>query len=171
MKLTPLEVQQKTFGKARFGGLDAQEVKHFLDQVAAQMEELVRETHRLQEAGRQKDSQLAEHKDREQLLQATLTTAQRVSDDLRAQARKEGELLLGDAELQAEKIVANAQSKRLQLIAEIDELKRARATFISQLQSLIQTHQALLATISGDEKTAQKTPSDNLSFLAPPAKR
>jgi cell division initiation protein len=173
MKLTPLEVQQKTFRKVRLGGLDAAEVGQFLEQVAVQMEDLVRETHRLHEALRQKDSQLAEHREREGLLQSTLTTAQRVTDDLKAQARRESELLLSDAELQAEKIIANAQAKRLALISEIDELKRAKSTFVSQLGALVEGHRALLESLTG-EAPGQKpaAPGDNVSFLAPnPAKR
>ena len=169
MKLTPLEVQQKQFKKVTFGGVDPHDVDKYLDEVARQMEELVRETHRLQEAVRQKDSQLLEHTQREVLLQSTLTTAQRVTDDLKGQARKETELILQDAELQAEKIIANAQAKRIALITEIDELKRARATFVIQLQSMIDGHRALLEALRGD---AAKNPSgDNISFLAPPSKR
>ena len=175
MKLTPLEVQQKTFRKSRFGGSDAEEVAHFLEAVARAMEDQTRELHRLQEAARQKDTQLAEFREREQMLQATMTTAQRVSDDLKALARKEAEVMLSDAELQAEKIIANAQSKRLQLISDIDELKRARATFIVQLTVLVDGHKMLLQAMAGtttaEEKSKSAAGPDNVSFFAPPSKR
>ena len=172
MKLTPLEVQQKTFKKAVFGGVDAAEVDQFLDLVAHAMEDQTRDLHRLQEQLRQKDSSLGEHKEREQMLQATMTTAQRVSDDLKGAARKEAEVMLSDAELQAEKIIANAQSKRLQLISEIDELKRARATFIVQLTSLVEGHRTLLNAMTGEaDKSKPATGGDNVAFFAPPAKR
>jgi cell division initiation protein len=172
MKLTPLEVQQKTFKKTRFGGADAREVDEYLDLVGHEMEELIRELHRLQETLRQKDAQLAEHKEREALLQSTLTTAQRLSEDLKSHARKEAELVLSDAELQAEKIIANAQARRLSLIGEIDELKRSKATFASQLGSMIEAHRAMLEAMSGEaNKGAPSGSGDNLSFLAPPSKR
>jgi len=172
MKLTPLEVQQKTFRKARFGGLDAAEVDQYLDVVAHAMEDQTRDLHRLQEQLRQKDSSILEYRDREQMLQSTMTTAQRVTDDLKGAARKEAEVMLSDAELQAEKIIANAQSKRLQLISEIDELKRARATFIVQLSSLVEGHKTLLAAMTGEaDKSKPAAGADNVSFFAPPAKR
>ena len=169
MSLTPLDLQQKTFKKLRLGGIDAQEVDEFLDVVARQLEELVREMHRLQESLRQRDAQLAEHRQREQLLQSTLTTAQAMSEEFKAHARKEAGLILGDAELQGEKIIANAQARRLSLISEIDELKRSKATFVSQLGSLLEHHRALLEHVTGEAAKAQ--PSDNLSFLAPPANK
>ena len=60
MKLTPLDIQHKTFKKVSFGGADAKEVDRYLELVATELEELVRELHRLQETVRQKDSQLAD---------------------------------------------------------------------------------------------------------------
>jgi cell division initiation protein len=173
MKLTPLEVMQKQFKKVFTGGLDASEVRSFLEHVAREMEEQVRETHRLQETIRQRDHSLVEHKEREALLQTTLTTAQRVSDELKSAARKEQELVLQDAELQAEKIIANAQAKRLALIGEIDELKRAKASFVQTLQSMIDAHRALLEAVTGQEvsKPPPAVATDNVSFFAPPAKR
>jgi cell division initiation protein len=174
MKLTPLDLHQKTFKKVSFGGLDAAEVQHFLAQAAQSLEEATRELHRLQEAVRQRDAQLSEHREREQVLQNTLTTAQKVTEDLKTSARKEAELLLSDAELQAEKIVANAQARRLQLIGEIDELKRARATFVQQLSSLVEAHKSLLEAMTGttDPAVPKAPPApDNVSFFAPPTKR
>ena len=85
--------------------------------------------------------------------------------------------MLSDAELQAEKIIANAQSKRLQLINEIDELKRARATFIAQLSSLVEGHKTLLAAMTGmpsaadDKSKSAAAGPDNVSFFAPPSSK
>jgi len=168
MKLTPLEVQQKTFKKVRLGGLDAHAVSSFLELVAAEMEQLVRHGHRLEESLRERDAQLADHRERERLLQETLTTAQKLTEDMKARARQEAELLIQDAELQGEKVVANAQARRLQLINEIDELKRSKSTFVSQLAALIESHRALLEALRGDP--AKAGPGDNVSFFAPPTK-
>lgn len=170
MKLTPLDIHQKQFKKSTFGGVDPADVQQFLKMVAHALEEATRDLHKLQEQVRQKDSQLAEHRDREQNLQSTLTTAQKVTEDLKSNARKEAELMVSDAELQAEKIVANAQARRLQLIGEIDELKRARSTFISQLTSLVEAHKSLLEAMAGEGSAKGTAAPDNVSFFAPPNK-
>ena len=173
MKLTPLDLQQKSFRKMRLGGIDEKEVRAFLEICASEMEELIRKLHKQDEELRRRETRIDEFRAREQLLQQTLTTAQRLSDEMKAQTRKEAEILLGDAELQAEKIIANAQQKRLQLIQEIDELKRARQAFMHQLGSVIETHKAMLDNLRGDAAAAEKQPAadDNVSFLAPPTKR
>jgi cell division initiation protein len=172
MKLTPLDLQQKSFRKLRLGGVDADEVRAFLETCAGEMEELIRKLHKQDEELRRRETRIGDFLAREQLLQQTLTTAQRLADEMKAQTRKEAEIILGDAELQAEKIIANAQQKRMQLIQEIDELKRARLGFVQQLASLIDTHKALLDSARGEPvDKSSPTASDNVSFLAPPTKR
>jgi len=173
MKLTPLDLQQKSFRKVRLGGVDEREVRLFLEQCASEIEELTRKLHKQDEELRRRESRITDYKEREHLLQSTLTTAQRLSDEMKANTRKEAEILISDAELQAEKIIANAQSKRMQLIQEIDELKRARSGFLQQLGAIVDSHKSLLDQVRGEVAEVKKeTPvSDNVSFLAPPTKR
>ncbi len=172
MKLTPLDLQQKSFRKVRLGGIDEKEVRGYLEFVAAELEEMARKLNKQDEELRRREARINEFKDREQLLQQTLTTAQRLAEEMKANTRKEADIVLSDAELQAEKIIANAQAKRLQLIQEIDELKRARASFIQQLGAIIETHKSMLDHVRGEpahsEPPPAKVPDDNVSFLAPP---
>ena len=171
MKLTPLDLQQKTFRKVTLGGLDEREVRAWLDLVASQLEDLTRKLNRQDEELRRREARINEFKDREQLLQQTLTTATRLADDMKANTRKEADIVLSDAELQAEKIIANAQARRMQLIGEIDELKRAKASFVQQLSAMLETHKSFLDHIRGEPASSEPPPpaaGDNVSFLAPP---
>ena len=176
MKLTSLDLQQKTFRKTRFGGVDEREVRVFLDQVASELEDLVRKHNHQDKELRRQAARIAEYREREQLLQTTLTSAQKMSEEMKASARKEADLICSDGELQAEKIIANAQAKRLQLIGEIEALKRSKTAFLSQLAAVIETHRAMLETVRASD--AQEPPrvqvplvGDNVSFLASPPKR
>jgi cell division initiation protein len=177
MKLTPLDLQQKSFRTVRFGGLDEREVRAFLDQAASEMEEVIRKLHLQEEEVRRSATRIAEYQARESLLQSTLTSAQRMSEDMKGNARKEADLLFADAELQAEKVIANAQAKRLQLIGEIEELKRLKTSFLSQLGALIETHRAMLDASRSAEAAAEppRVPvpqvGDNVSFLASSGRR
>jgi cell division initiation protein len=181
MKLTPLDIQQKTFRKLRLGGVDDKEVRAFLELCAGEMEDLIRKLHKQDEEIRRLATRIEELRGREHLLQQTLTTAQRLAEELKEQARKESQIIVSEAELHAEKIVQTAQQKRLQLIQEIDDLKRARQTFLQQLGSLLDTHKALLESARGEPAAPPATQQrgaaapppgdDNVSFLAPPTKR
>jgi len=171
MKLTPLDLQQKTFRKVTLGGLDEREVRAWLDMVASQLEDLTRKLNRQDEELRRREARINEFKDREQLLQQTLTTTQKLAEEMKVNARKEADIILSSAELQGEKIIANAQARRMALVGEIEELKRARGAFLQQLQSLLDTHKSILDQMRGEPQATEPAAGDNVSFLAPPVNK
>ena len=143
MNLTPLDITQKQFRTA-FRGLDREEVEGFLSLVASEVEGLVREVTSLREAVQRKDEELLEHRGRERALQETLVTAQRASEEIRDAARKEAEITLSDAELQAEKIVQSAHQRFLRIVDDINELKRQKVQFEAGVKTQVESHLKLL---------------------------
>ena len=76
MKLTPLDIQQQQFRTA-FWGFDKREVDAFLDVLANDFEQLVRENNALREEIKRKDAELLDHRERERTLKETMITAGR----------------------------------------------------------------------------------------------
>ena len=113
-----------------------EEVAAFLALVANEFEGLVKELNTLREDNRRKSDELIEHRGRERSLQETLVAAQRASEEIRESARKEAEITVADAELQAEKIVQGAHQRFLRIVDDINELKRQRVQFEAGLKSL-----------------------------------
>lgn len=150
MRLTPLDIGQKRFGKS-LRGYAPGEVETFLEAVAAELEARVRENLDLAEEVKRKEARLQELDGREKALHDALVSAQRVAADIQDTARKEAELVVVEAQLQAEKIVADAHARRVQLVGEINELKRQRSSFESRLEGLIDGHRKLLATSRDEE--------------------
>lgn len=145
MKMTPLDIRQKRF-EVSLRGYSRKEVEGFLELTASEFEEVVRENIGLKEELKRTQSRLETHLEREKTLQETMVTAQRISEDVKAQARKEGEVRIAEAELQAEKIVATANNRIVELKGEIAELKRQKVQFEAQLDSVIESHRKLLDT-------------------------
>jgi cell division initiation protein len=145
MKMTPLDIRQKRF-EVTLRGYSKKEVEGFLELTAGEFEEVVRENISLKEEAKRLQARLEQHLDREKALQETMVTAQRISEDVKAQAKKEAEVLLADAELQADKIVASANNRLVELVKELNELKRQKVQFESHLESLIDSHKRLLDT-------------------------
>src|SRR6266540_3704467 len=112
MKITPLDITQKSFDRA-LRGLDHHQVQAFLALVASEFEGLVKEVQALREDERRKDEVIAELRSRERALQETMITAQKACEEIRESARKEAEITLSEAELQAEKIVQSAHQRYL----------------------------------------------------------
>jgi cell division initiation protein len=143
MKITPLDIQQQRF-RSTWRGLDRAEVDAFLNLVASEVESLLRENHDVKEDLRRTRNMLDQFREREQALKETMITAQKITDDIKHAARKDAEIIVGQAELEAEKILQNAHSRLISIIDDIHELKRQRAVLKQNLKGLIETHQKLL---------------------------
>ncbi len=143
MKLTPLDLQHYTFRKT-IRGFDPKQVTSLLDDIRFEWEELLRENQRQREEILQRERRLLEYQEKERALQDTLTTAQRLSEDLRQSTQKEAEIIISQAELQADKMLHQAHQRLTQIIGEIHDLKRQRVEFEGKLKSVLESHLKLL---------------------------
>ncbi len=143
MRISPIDIQKKEF-KSRLMGYDKAVVDQFLELLADEMERLRRQIDDLREELDLTKSSLAEMRDREATLKETLVTTQKVTDELRANARREVDILLAEAELKAERVMRNAEDRRTQLIEEIQEIKRQKIDFETSLRGLLERHVRML---------------------------
>ena len=143
MSITPIDIQQHQF-KNRLFGYDPAGVDHFLELIAEELERLNRLNQDLKDELTRSKASLHEMRQREATLKETLLTTQRVTEELKANARKEGEIIVADSVLKAEKIVHDAEARRIKLINEIQELRHQKVTFETSLRSLVENHLRLL---------------------------
>lgn len=143
MRITPIEIQQHQF-KTRLLGYDTAAVDHFLEMLADELERLHKQNHELKESLARTRTSLEQMREREQALQQTLMTAQQVTEELKENARKEAEIILAEAHIEGERVVRDANERRLQLISEIQEIKRQKIAFEGGLRSLVENHLKLL---------------------------
>ena len=100
MKITPLDIRRKEF-KRSVRGYSDEEVDIFLDEVADEFERLFQENMELHDRMSRMDEQIAGHSQLKDALEKTLISAQLQAEELRANAHKESELILRDAEMKA----------------------------------------------------------------------
>lgn len=145
MKISPMDIQQQQFKGKMLGGLDPEDVDAFLQAVAREMEELMRENDDLKERLNRHAASLSEMEAREVQLRETMLAAQRISEEMKANAQKEAQLIVSEAELKGDKIVAHAENKLIDLTNQIAELKREKVQFETGFKALLDTHYKLLA--------------------------
>ncbi|QXE91433.1 DivIVA domain-containing protein [Geomonas subterranea] len=145
MKITPMDIQQQQFKGKMLGGLDPEDVDAFLQMVAGEMEELIRENNDLKERLNRNATAMAEMEAREAQLRETMLAAQRITEEMKANAQKEAHLMISEAELKGERIVADAENKLVQLNNQIQDLKRDKLQFESGFKNLLDTYYKLLA--------------------------
>ncbi|HLG20376.1 MAG TPA: DivIVA domain-containing protein [Bdellovibrionota bacterium] len=154
MKLTPLDLVQQKFKKG-VRGYEAKEVDAFLELVRTEWEALLRANQSQQDELDRRKKRLEEYQEKERTLQDTLVTAQRLTDGFKQSAKKEADILIGQAELQADKIIHQAHGRLTDIIDEINELKRQRALFESKLRGMLDGHLRLLELQDEARKSAQ----------------
>lgn len=131
--LTPLEIQKQTFPRA-LKGYHVDDVRAYLHLVAEEIERLVRENDRLARESAVLREDLEDHSNRERILKDTLLSAQKVAEDLTANARKEAELIVKDAELLSERVIGQAMQRVGDLERQITDLKIERRALRNKLQ-------------------------------------
>ena len=152
--LTPLEIQKQTFSRA-LKGFDQDEVRGYLSLVAEEIERLLHDVDRLTRENAMQREDLDDHSQRERILKDTLLSAQKVSEDVKANARKEAELIVKDAELLAERVVGQAMQRLSEIERAIQDLKIERAAARNKLQATLDTVQQLL-TLDAEEEAGEQ---------------
>src|SRR5215210_3226490 len=95
MKITPLEIRQKTFEKA-FRGVDKEEVNAFLTTLSQQWEKMLDENRELRLRLETTTKEVQKMKEVESTLYRTLKTAEDTGNNMVEQASKEAALRSGN---------------------------------------------------------------------------
>ncbi len=118
MRITPIDIQEQKF-KVVFRGYDKTEVDEFLDNVATEMEDLLRENSFIKEELERLNKEVARLKAMEDRLKDTIISAQKMSEDFKETAKREAENIVAEARLRAEKIVFDAEKRVSEFTAEL----------------------------------------------------
>jgi cell division initiation protein len=130
MALTPVEIRHLAPERVLFRGYDTETTDKLLEEIATSFEDVWRERADLADKVEQLETDLIRFRELETLLRATLVSAEQASVQTREQARREAELILGEAHAEARKI-------QRQAFAENERLDRASRRLRSQLQEAL----------------------------------
>ena len=135
--LTPLDIRRFDFGSA-LRGYDKARVDEFRDQVAAEVEHLLKQCQDLEGKAKGFHEQLKAFRDRDKALNEALISAQQLRGDIREQADREAQLILREAKAEGEKILEQAKSEVRAIHGELETLVRTRRAFLVQLRMTLQ---------------------------------
>lgn len=138
MNVSPLDLRQQRFRRA-FRGFDPVEVTAFLVAVADDYEQALRETDRLRQELMRLEVVLAENRGQEKNLQSTLITAQKLSDDIKANAEQEAKRIVREAEGRSDLLLDKTQARLEDIQREIDGLKLKRKDVETSIEAHIST--------------------------------
>jgi cell division initiation protein len=156
MPLTPLDIHNKEFGR-RLRGYDEDQVNEFLDQIIKDYEAMIRENKELQVQVAASQDKLGHFSNIEETLSKTIIVAQEAADELRGNAKKEAQLIVKEAEKNADRIINDALSKSRKVALEVEELKKQATIYRARFRALIETQMELL-TLDGWDSLENREP-------------
>ena len=141
-------------GHPVFRGFDPEEVEAFLEEVAEALEAALKENVLLREQLQAVEERMRGIAEREKLLQDTLTTTQRLAEDMKEAARREAALQVREGELEREKMLEAARGEEARILNSVQTLKRTRRQLVEELRATLDTYQRWIAEFVGESADA-----------------
>ncbi len=176
--LTAKQIEEAKFAKER-NGYSIKEVDDFMDQCAATVAALLEERSANNKKMQVLADKLVEYRNDEDSIRAALVNAQRLADNITRESKQKADLTQEDANIKAEKIVADAQAKAdgvlngvtEQVKAEEEELARVKhevSQFKERMLSIYKEHLSLINLLP--EEPAEKVKEEPAEKLQEEAK-
>lgn len=122
MSLTPVEIRHLQVGRA-LRGYNRTTVDRLFAEIADSFEDVWRERADFADRIEQLAGELVKHRETEELLRTTLVSAERASQELKEQARRQADTILAEAQAEARAVTRKATGERERLEAEVRRVK------------------------------------------------
>jgi cell division initiation protein len=136
MAPSPVEVRHLRFPRRPFG-VSKRRVDEGLERVADAYEDVWRERADLGDRVEELEGELQRHRELEEMLRRTLISAERASDAMRENARRESATILRDAEARAREIIGEAHADRERVRREALRIRDAEREFRTRFRSVV----------------------------------
>jgi len=148
--ITPLDIENKRFGKQKIGGYNVNEVDDFLDELTLEYGKLYKENAELKSQREELDTDVGKYKNIENTLQNTLVMAQKTADEITAVAKQQAEQIVKEAEYKAKTAVDELNMQIITKEKELEDLKKQFEVYKAKMESLLISQLELLKDIKED---------------------
>ena len=155
MKVSPFSIKKQEFKKS-LRGYDKEEVQAFLDKLADEFENVIKENDSLKKELEQATSRLSEFRKIEKNLQDTLLRAQESTTKSIESTKKQASLMIKEAEIKSSQILEKARENANEIRNAVINLREERDLIIANLKSIINSQSRLLemkVEDAGEEST------------------
>lgn len=158
MKLTPVDISNKEFKKG-IRGYAVEEVQEFLEEVVESYERVYKENISLKESLSRVNEKLEHYEKLEATIQNTLLLAQNAADQAKESSEKQAELIIGNANETAQRILDKAHNDVIAINDEYERVKeefiKFRAKFRGFMNTQLQTFDELEKDLTKNYNVAQ----------------
>lgn len=168
LALTPSDLYNREFKHVLVGGYEPREVDEYLERVADVLESLINQVRVLRQQQEELRAKLEEYRQMEVTLRNALVTSQKFGENIIESAKREAETITDAAQVEKQRILAQAGQLPPALAEEITQLQELRNRLRADIQSIIATHHALLDGMQSAEKLLKVRPQAGPADAAHP---
>jgi len=150
VRLTPLEIRKQEFSKS-MRGFDPVEVNTFIEKLADDYEDLLKENETLEKKYLTAQTELKHFQEVEKTLKQTLYNVQETSQLSKENSEKEANLIKKEAELAATQMMDRARQEVHTMREEVNTLRQQKESFIARLRHLLSSQLELLDVLEIDD--------------------
>ena len=147
--ITPVDIEQKEFTRG-VRGYKEEEVDTFLNLIILEMENLIRTNRELSDENSKLKEELATSRNTESEVLETLETAKRLMSDISASAEKRAEVLLKNAELDADLIRREARETSDRFMDESKSIRTRVSALREKYKNLLEAELERFDMLSAD---------------------
>ena len=146
--ITPLDIENKKFGKQMMNGYSVEEVDDFLDDLTVDYSKNYKEISELKNKVEELNANLMHYKSIETTLQNTLLMAQETAEDVKNVAKQKAEQIINDAKAGAEKRVNELNQEISQKQRMLEDVKKQFDIYKAKMESLLISQLELLKEVN-----------------------
>jgi cell division initiation protein len=161
MRITPLDIRKQEFRKA-MRGLDAEEVYAFLSTIGDEYEAILNDNKALRERLLELDDKVQEYRSMEKTLRDTLLTAERVTVEAKDNARREANLIIKEAQIEAEKALRDINNEAMKLRQEVSQLRSQRESYLGRMKVIAESLLKFIEGVDEDFRSEDEAFADQL---------
>lgn len=134
MSLSPVEIRHVQLRRAWLRGYRRSVVDQLLDDIAESFEQVWRERADLADRVEELEAEVEKHRELEALLRSTLVSAERASQEMKEQARRESDLIVQEAHAEGRRVTREAAAEKRRLEEESIRIREQLRTALGVLE-------------------------------------
>ncbi|MDA3732564.1 DivIVA domain-containing protein [Niameybacter massiliensis] len=142
--LSPVDIQNKEFKKAKMGGYNIAEVNEFLDEVLEGYQQLTKENYELKDKLNMLNENIQYYRTMEATIQNALVLAEKTAQDTKTLAYEKADQIKKEAEQKAESTLEQAKQDIYALSNKREELKKQFLAMKVQIKQMLQAQLEIL---------------------------
>lgn len=148
--ITPLDIENKKFGKQMMNGYSVEDVDDFLDDLSVDYSKMYKDLSDQKVRIEELEASLSKYKNIEGTLQNTLLMAQSTAEEVKNVAKQQADQIVNEAKSSAQESLNQLNQEIITKQHQLEEIKKQFDVYKAKMESLLISQLELLKDVNKD---------------------